>query len=316
MPRPAEHGFRDHLKQILDAGIELTAGADAPDDAEVLVEGRPTAEQLDGFPSLGLVIVPYAGVPPATLELLRERPTLRLHNLHHNAAPAAELAVALMLAAAKRIVPLDASLRRDDWTPRYAEDRDLLLAGRTALVIGYGAIGARVGTACRGLGMRVIGVRRHAADAGDGTEIHAIDELGELLPRADVVFLSLPTTAQTRTLLGAAELSSLPRQAILVNVARGPVVDEQALYDALRSGRLAGAGLDVWYRYPQREEERGRTPPADLPFAELDNVVMSPHRAGHTTATERLRAEHLAALLGAAARGETIPNAVDLELGY
>jgi phosphoglycerate dehydrogenase-like enzyme len=88
------------------------------------------------------------------------------------------------------------------------------------------------------------------------------------------------------------------------------------LYLALRDGRLQGAGLDVWYNYPPDEAARINTPPADYPFSELENVVMSPHRAGGTLETGRLRMTHLAKLLNMAARGEPIPNCLDLERGY
>jgi phosphoglycerate dehydrogenase-like enzyme len=111
-------------------------------------------------------------------------------------------------------------------------------------------------------------------------------------------------------------LARLPRGAILVNVARGDVVDEEALYDALASGHLGGAGLDVWYRYPESEEARAATLPARRPFHELENVVLSPHRAGHGRGTEAARAAHLARLLAAAAGGEAIPHRVDLDRGY
>jgi phosphoglycerate dehydrogenase-like enzyme len=103
---------------------------------------------------------------------------------------------------------------------------------------------------------------------------------------------------------------------VLVNVARGPIVDEAALYHALCEGSLFAAALDVWYNYPTDEAARSCTPPSTYPFHELDNVVMSPHRAGGSTETELLRIKHLAELLNAAACGEPMPNRVDLQLGY
>jgi phosphoglycerate dehydrogenase-like enzyme len=103
---------------------------------------------------------------------------------------------------------------------------------------------------------------------------------------------------------------------VLINIARGPIVDEAALYNALRGGSLYGAGLDVWYNYPADEQSRSHTAPSYHPFHELDNVVMSPHRAGGSDETERLRMAHLAELLNAAARGEPMPNRVNLQAGY
>jgi phosphoglycerate dehydrogenase-like enzyme len=117
-------------------------------------------------------------------------------------------------------------------------------------------------------------------------------------------------------MVGEAELALLPPGAVLVNVGRGAIVREEALYHALREGRLAAAGLDVWYRYPTSEAEAVDAAPSAFPFHELDNVVMSPHRAGHVAEDDDLRMKALAELLNAAARGEPMPNRVDLEAGY
>ena len=164
--------------------------------------------------------------------------------------------------------------------------------------------------------MRVLAIRRDPGVGSEGVAVHPPGALHDLLPQTDALLLTLPLTAETRGLIGAPELKLLPQGAILVNVGRGPLVDQEALYHALESGKLHGAGLDVWYNYPHDEESRCDTPPADFPFDQLDNVVMSPHRAGSTQETERLRLIHLAESLNAAARGEPIPNPVDLEAGY
>lgn len=312
----------DRLSNNLRPDVHLTQGPDLPDPAEydILVAGRPKREALTASPNLHTLIIPWAGLPESTRELMKEFPDVAVHNLHHNAWPVAEHVIGLLLAAAKFIVPMDRSLRRGDWTPRYGHNRSLLLAGKTALILGYGAIGRRVGCLCRGLGMHVIGIRRQAgalpAELDDGTVLAGPDSLDSLLPQTHALIICLPHTPQTESFVGAKELSLLPPEAALVNVARGPIVDQGALYHALRDGTLYAAGLDVWYTYPADEATRANTPPADYPFHELDNVVMSPHRAGHATEVEILRAEHLARMLNAAANGLPMPNRVDLEAGY
>jgi len=320
--------WRRYLQELLDPAVRLIWGPSLPDpaDYEILVAGRPSREMLEASPRLRTLIIPWVGLPPSTRELLHDFSHVAVHNLHHNAVAAAEMAVALLLAAAKFLVPMDRALRRNDWRPRYEPNPAVRLDGRTALILGYGAIGRRVGAACRGLGMHVVGVRRHPHPAPeDGVKVHPPEALHALLPRADALVIALPHTPETDGLLGAEELALLPPRAVLVNVARGPIVEQKALYHALREGTLHAAGLDVWYHYPSGrdagygvEEVRAHTPPADYPFHELDNVVMSPHRAGglHTEATERDRMEHLARLLNAAARGKPMPNRVDLDLGY
>jgi phosphoglycerate dehydrogenase-like enzyme len=188
-------------------------------------------------------------------------------------------------------------------------------------VLGYGAIGQRVARVCQALGMHVLAVRHDPLAPGPEdvrAEIYGPAELHRLLPRSHVLIITLPLTEETDGLIGAGELALLPEGALLVNVARGEIVSEAALYRALRDGRLAAAGLDVWYSYPEDRESRTHTPPSRFPFHELDNVVMSPHRGGAfgSNYTEHARVVHLARLLNAAARGEAMTNRVDLSRGY
>jgi phosphoglycerate dehydrogenase-like enzyme len=286
--------------------VSLLVGPEVPLPArfEVLVSGRPRPEHLEASPRLRLVVIPFAGLPGRTRELLRAYPHLAVHNLHHNAAATAELALGLLLAAARRIVPMDQALRRGDWSPRYDPTGSLLLEGRRAVLLGHGHIGRRLGRSLEALGLEV-----HVWERRSGP-------LEALLPRAEVLLICLPLTPATEGLLGDRELALLPPGALLVNVGRGPIVQEEALYRALTAGHLGAAGLDVWYRYPEEEATRSCTPPASVPLHELEQVVVSPHRAGQTEGIEQVRARHLARLLTAAARGEQLPDRVDLEAGY
>jgi len=305
-----------YLRAALDPGVVLTYGPDVRAGSEVLVAGRPQREHLTASDRLRAVIIPFAGPPAPTLTLMRDFPHLTLHNLHHNAAPTAEMAVTLLLAAAKQIVPADSALRQGDWSARHTPNQTLL-DGKTALILGYGAIGQRVGLVCRALGMRVLAIRR-TPEPDDVAEVHGADRLRDLLADAHALIICLPATAATEGLIGAAELDRLPDGAILVNVGRAAIVDQRALYEALRSGQLFAAGLDVWYRYPAEIEARSSTLPADEPFHTLPNVVLSPHRAGGlgVREVEMARMAALAAALNAASRGEPIPNRVDLAAGY
>ncbi len=303
------------LRAQLDERVCLTQG-ELPADTHILIGGRPTREQLLACPQVRAIIVPWAGVPDSTQTLLHEFPHITVHNLHHNAAATAEYAIALMMAAAKFIVPADRHLRLNDWTPRYAPARSIGLAGKTALIVGYGQIGQRVGRVCAALGMTVIATRRNRVEKDAIAEVYVTSELSELLPRADVLIITAPLTPETKGLIGEKELALLPRGSILVNVGRGLIVAEAALFSALKSGHLAAAGLDVWYQYPRDEATRSNTPPSQWPFHELDNVVMSPHRGGDEVGIDTQRMTELAELLNAAARGEVMPNRVDVNAGY
>jgi phosphoglycerate dehydrogenase-like enzyme len=249
-----------------------------------------------------------------------EFPHISVHNLHHNAGPTAEMAFTLLLAASKFIIPMDRSLRVHDWTPRYEPNPSVQLAGKTALILGYGAIGQRVATMCRGIGMRVKAIRKFpektTSDCPD--EIFSPDSLHQLLPEITALILCLPFTEETKGIIGEKELSLISSKTILVNVGRGLTVDEEALFHALKNGNLHAAGLDVWYNYPKEKDLRKNTPPSEYAYHELDNVVMSPHRAGALgeTESEQMRMEELAKLLNAVARREQLLNRVDVKLGY
>ena len=305
----------------LEDSIHLSAGEEISSAAEfqVLINGTPTREHLQASPNLHSLIIPYAGVPLATRALLADFPGIRVFNLHHNAAPTAEMTIALLMAAAKFLLPIDRTFRQSNWTPRYQTNPSLLLEGKCALILGFGHIGQRVGRFCQALGMVVIGVRRNAGAAllpGLKAEVHPPQDLNQILPRTNVLIITLPITSETEGWIGAKQLSSMIHGGILVNVGRGPIVDQAALYQVLKDGTLGAAGLDVWYNYPTTEEEQQDTPPADHPFHELDNIVMSPHRGGGSRGTERLRMEHLAELLNALQNGAPTQNLVNLDLGY
>jgi phosphoglycerate dehydrogenase-like enzyme len=308
-----------NLRSRLQPGVVLTVGLELPKspDYQILVAGRPRREHITASRALRALIVPFAGLPQETRALMLDFPQIRVHNLHHNAVAAAEMAITLMLAAAKFIVPIDRALRRNDWRPRYCPNPAVVLQGKTALILGYGAIGQSVARACRGLGMDVLATRRRVGDQ-DPDGVYGPEALHRLLPRADVLIIALPLTEETKGLIGEAELALLGPKALLVNIGRGPIVDEEPLYRALRDGSIHAAGLDVWYNYPRGETPRENTPPSAYPFHRLDNVVMSPHRAGTGGAEEieLLRMVHLAELLNAAAAGEEMPNRVDIRIGY
>ncbi|QXP85464.1 2-hydroxyacid dehydrogenase [Methylococcus sp. Mc7] len=306
------------LQSRLDPGIRLSTGeCRSTADFDILVSGEPTAGELEGSPRLRAVIVPWVGVPLATLDLMREFPQIALHNLPYNIGPTAEMAVALLLAAAKRIVPYDQRFRQGYWSeePSSKAPGSVMLDGGLALILGYGRIGRRIAAACRGLGMRVAGVRR---SPGPAAEEYAIADLPGLLPHAAALVVCLPHTHETDGLIGWRELELLPANAVLVNVARGGIVEEAALYRTLKARRIYAAGIDVWYRYPSATERKQGLPhpPSAFPFHELDNVVMSPHRAGWSKEKEPARIGELANMLNAAARGEPMPYRVDPQRGY
>lgn len=191
-----------------------------------------------------------------------------------NAASVAEHALMLMLSLARNVVPVSAAVRRGEWRVR-GQSATFELGGRSVLVIGFGRIGTRVARLCTAFGMRVM-VHDPYIPAGTirGAGYEAVVERDAGLARADIVTVHIPASDRTRGLVDAAFLAQMKRGAILVNTARGTLVDEAALDGALRSGHLAAAGLDVLRVEPMAE------PPVMLA---LDSLIVTPHVAASTT---------------------------------
>lgn len=317
----AEWQRREFLS-LLVRGIEIEWNVTFPDKPahDVLIWGVPERVFLEKAVNLKKVVVPYAGIPLPTRQLMKEFPQVELHNLHHNAIPTAEMAFSLMLTAAKNIVIADRYLRKGNWTPRYEGLANRLIYGKTALILGMGAVGSYLGKLCRGIGMEVMGTRRNLGQQieVEGIKLYPSTYLEQLLPQAEFLLVTLPLTDETEGILDRRRLELLPADAIIVNIGRGVLIDEKALFELLQSGRLAGAGLDVWYNYPQSREARTDTYPGNYPFQELENIVMSPHRGGAFANydTELLRVQHLAKLLNEYAETGIMRNRVELKAGY
>lgn len=293
--------------------VDKSQAEELRDWPELLVAGDPSEPLLDGA-SLTRVVVPYAGVGPKLRERALRRPHLRVHNSHYNGAMVAQHALALLLACSNRIVSADRAMRRGDWrTDTDERHLGVQLAGGTALLLGYGAIGQALHPLLEALGMRVSAYRRRPRPTS-GIREYGPQQLHEALAAADVVLVSLPATEATVGLLGAAELALLKPTAILVNVGRGDVIDEEALYLALARGAFMAAGIDVWYRYPQ-DRTAERLFPSHYPFQELDNVVMSPHRGNDVRDWRLAAARDVMETLSELAAGRD-RNLVDLHSGY
>ena len=236
----------------------------------------------------------------------------------------AEFALAMMLAFAHHLPRMLDHQHRRDWpspADRWHRFMPTELRGATVGVLGYGSIGREIGRVAHALGMRVLALRRSGTKTGETYRVPALaavaptepdriylpDQLAPMLAECDYVVLTLPYTPQTRHLIDAAAFRAMKPTAVLVNIARGGVVDEPALIAALREGRIAGAALDVFEQEPL---------PPDSPFWAMPNVIISPHVAGFTPHYhERVMgvfAENLRRFLA----GQPLLNRVDRECGY
>lgn len=200
-----------------------------------------------------------------------------------NAQSVAEMAMGLLFSAARKIAWMDRELRRGEW----ARCQDgVELRGKTIGLVGFGQIGQKVAGICLAVGMQVVAYDPVFGTVSPLAGVRMLGSLDELLPLADVLSLHIPLNSRTRGLIGAAQLAALRDRAILINTARGEIVDEPALVDCLRSGKLYAAGLDTMAVEPL---------PTDSPLLALGNVVLTPHVGGSTPAA-------LAAMASDAAR--------------
>ena len=227
------------------------------------------------------------------------------------AEPMADTVLAMMLHFARGLdlAARAQAERRWDKAPFDAADTPVReLAECTLGIVGLGGIGRAVARRGVALGMRVIGTRRMRSGGPEGVEVlSGADALDRVLPRADFLVLAVPQTEETRALIGARELAMLPAGAVVVNVARGGVVDEEALVAALRSGALRGAGLDVFAREPL---------PENSPLWTLPNVVVTPHVSGASHLFWRRQTDLITENLRRYAAGSPLLNTVDKQAGY
>lgn len=190
-------------------------------------------------------------------------------------------------------------------------DRDLsharLLRGETLCVVGLGDLGTNVVKRAQAFDMRILGVKRTPTPVDGVERVVSPDEIDEILPEVQHLAITLPLTAETRGMFDARRLNLLPWGAYLYNIGRGPIVDEQALIDALRSGRLKGAGLDVFDVEPL---------PKDHPFWQMENVLITPHLGADTPWDNDRAADLFVENLYRFSRGEPLSNRVSVVLGY
>ncbi|MBK1783260.1 2-hydroxyacid dehydrogenase [Prauserella cavernicola] len=281
-------------------------------EADVLVASRMTPAMAKAAERLRLVHVTGAGYDRIPLDDLA--PGVTVCNTFHHGRSIAEHVVMASVLLSRRVLRADRLLRQGVWESVAVDPSVRLggtLAGRTVGVVGLGEIGRQVVRTTTALGMRARATRRNPdAPLPPGLDLDRVDgddALGDLLEASDVVVLTVPLSAATRGLIDADALRRMRSDAILINVARGPIVDEDALYDALSEGRLGGAALDVWWSHPK---DGGGARGYTRPFHELENVLLTPHHSGHTLETFTGRAGEIAANIAKLAEGEALTNVV------
>lgn len=280
-PRPFEAVVASPVRGKAPANVDL---AFISRDVTGLSTKHVIQETLEAFyeslrqsPSLHWVHTHSAGADRPIFAELKTRGVTVTTSSGANAEVVAQTALAGVLALARHFPRLWRAQRERTWASLIAQALPADLAGQTAIVAGWGPIGQTLTALLRALRLNVIVARSTAASAGPGLETLAFEDLNQAAARADWLILACPLSDRTRHLVDARTFSALKPGARLVNVARGEIVVQSDLVDALRDGRLAGAYLDVFEFEPLQR---------DSPLWDLDNVIVTPHSAGHSDGNE------------------------------
>ncbi len=280
---------------------------------QAVVGGWFSPELLQAAPRLQYFFVPFAGISQELRALLSTRPDLVVANSHYNADFVAEHVFALLFRLCRHLEPQDRYMRRPALLRRFFRPKAdfLALKGKTLGILGHGHIGRAVACRAEAFGMScwIYGRQDFARDATQGRS-----RLHELLRGCRFVVLALPLTGETRGLLGREELRQMRADAFLINISRGEVVEEGALFEALKARRIRGAGIDAWYNYQEGFFNPER--PFNRRFHRLRNLVMTPHVAYRGDSLEEEKINTIGEFIRQIRDGGDFADRVDLNRGY
>ena len=277
--------------------------------ADVVLGSAFAESAARATPRLKLLHATGAGVDNFCLSALSPHTTVA--NAYFHGPAIGEYVMMMILALSRDLLKMDTDFRHGLWngswiwgTPPPPE-----IHGKTLGLIGYGHIGKEVAARAHAFGMKLWVMSAHPPARNPKYVDFYVGPSGlpELIKAADYLVLACPLNEQTRGLMGTREFSWMKRTACLINVSRGAVVEEEALYQALRTRRIRGAAIDVWYRYPT---ENRPFPPSGFPFHKLDNIIMTPHVSGWMKGTRENRFEFIAKNINSLAAGKPLHNVV------
>ncbi len=308
--------FRQGFEQLIDPQhtlLDLSDALDQPGEAahyqsaDVIV-GIKLDANMPSPQRLRLYHAPSAGTDAINPALLPAGSTLCNCFGHENA-----IAEYVMAALLQRHVPLahaDADLRQNRWTYWAGRPTALRteLGAQTLGLVGFGHISQTLAARAKAFGMRVHVANRSPIQNLLVDQAFALSDLDAFMATADAIVVTLPLTEQTQGLVGAQAIAAMRADAVLLNVGRGPVIDERALYEALAAKRIAGAIIDTWYQYPTPTQ--AESAPSQFDFAALDNVLMTPHMSGWTEGTVRRRQETMADNIARLTQGQALRNVI------
>lgn len=282
--------IKDHHENELKAtGLDLhfiSDQASIREDIKILISGQYKEETEKQFPNLKMIIVPYTGLNGIDLELAKKN-NLVIKNSSAHGKFVAERALALILTVLGKIVYYHNNLIRGDWSKRTESDRVdwKTLSKKRVAIYGYGVIGKRLHDYMKAFDVEV-GVLNYKNRLYENVTL--FQSLEELAKWCDILVIAAPLNDETKASIDKKILEKL-KSSILINVARGPIVVEDDLYEALKSNTLEGFGSDVWYQYPNKDQKN--IMPSKYPLESFENVVMTPHCGGFEETSLSLRCQ-------------------------
>jgi phosphoglycerate dehydrogenase-like enzyme len=315
---PSESSWPTRLEELAAAFpdhefiAEPAAARAALPRLDAILASRLEPEAYEEAASLKAVFVPFTGLNHLPTGLLLAR-GVRAFNVHGNSESVAQCAIAMTLAFYGRTIEFHDDLRETKWhgfwVGRGAEDEWSSINRKPCAVFGVGAIGCAIARVLKAFDCPVVGYRRRSGLPAPPFFDRMEGDLRAAVDAAEILFVALPLTPATTGLFGR-ELLLSARGKFLVNVGRGPIVDEEGLYLALRDGILKGAAIDTWYAYPEGGSRRGA--PSRFPIHELPNVILSPHVGGSTREAGILAIEQTLDNIARWLSGEPCANEADM----
>jgi phosphoglycerate dehydrogenase-like enzyme len=286
-------------------------------EVEVIIGANVEDHILEAAKNLKLFQVPWVGVDRVNFEKLKEKKT-PICNSKWNNRIVAEYAITLLLCLMKKIVPVHNSFSKGSWETRSLPSRQL--TGSKILLIGFGSIGKELVKLLLPFTKNIIALRNNPdkstpEDFKLVANIIGWDQYDAVIQNIEVLINTLPLTPATENILDEQRLNAINKKAFFINVGRGKTVNEKALYEVLKNKKIAGAGLDVWYKY-KRLKDSEPFYPSEYPFHQLENVIMSPHRSATFNDTPETVWDDTIYNIKALETGKKLKNRVDVNLRY
>ncbi len=319
-----EAGLSDYpqVKLIIPPDLEQETLLKLAPDADVIMGWRPSKELLETAKKARLFINPGAGVQhliPIFKEVTKNR-ELTLVNGHGNAYFTAQHVVAILLSLMNKVILHHNWMVEGHWRRGDSFATSVPLRGQKIGLLGYGAVNRLVHKFLAGFDIEFLVLRRDWNKQQDTLPTpvtkYSFDNLQQFLTETDILIVAVPLTSKTEGLIKEKELDLLGKEGLLVNIGRGPIVDEKSLFSALRKGTIAGAAIDVWYNYQPEEDVDGKKYPTSYPFHDLDNVILSPHRGASPMSDLKRWDEQIENIIRFAKGEKDFIKTVNLDEGY